>query len=98
MPNIIFDTQRTIENNLQANTIGLFKHKDSNIIQLVLQIDNDILKLVCIKHLGFIQVSYLNKNDGKLFRFPTGKSLLDILQDPIEYNILFETFLLGNSF
>jgi hypothetical protein len=84
MANIIYDTQRTIENNIHKNTLGLFRNNMDNNIELVLEIDNNIIKTISFTNMGAIHTTHINKNKGKLYLFPNNKSLEDIKENPME--------------
>lgn len=88
--NIIYDCQKAI-NNLQANTIGLFKPFKGDTIELVVENDNGQLKCVAFGNLGGLHTLHIHKDNGNLHLFDDGKFLSDIMEDPFKFDAILKS-------
>ena len=88
--NIIYDCQKAL-NNLQANTIGLFKPNMSSVIELVIENDRGLLKCVSFGTLGGLHTIHISQEQGKLHMFEEGKYLSDIMEKPFEFDTLLKS-------
>lgn len=82
-------------NELQSQTIGLFKHKYSqkNDFDLVVKNDNGLLVTVSIGGLAGYITTHIPQTEGKLFMFPNGKNLYSLKEDPYELYALIKDFI-----
>jgi len=66
---------------LQDRTIGFFKLFSSDTIQLVVGLENTLVKTIHITILGDINVSYTESSEGILYIFENGENLKFIKKD-----------------
>ena len=71
---------------LQKNTIGLFKPYASKRLELVVEENEHTIKSISIGDLGGYSTTMTPIGQGLYKRFPEGMSLLSMKQDPFALN------------
>ena len=67
---------------LQSSTFGLFRHHLSNIIEMVVDKDNELLTTIHIGELGGLTTTHILSSEGKLVLFDKGDTLFSLLSNP----------------
>jgi hypothetical protein len=82
-------------NNLKNDVIGLFKMKNSNVFELVVncQETNQTIDVIRITQFAVIQIEYnLPTHFGRLHLFPKNKNMNQMLDDPFEWQAFINQF------
>lgn len=79
---------------LKHGIIGLFKMKNSNVFELVVDVnDNDTIDVIRITQFGVIQLEYdLPIHYGTLKEFPDNKNMNDMLDNSFEWDAFIKSF------
>lgn len=79
---------------LKHGIIGLFKMKNSNVFELVVDVnDNDTIDVIRITQFGAIQEEFnLPIHYGSLKLFPDNRSMFDMLDNPFEWDAFIKSF------
>lgn len=76
---------------LQEHTIGLFKIRGSDVIEMVIRKDGDMLKTIQIGNLGGLNTTHIQMDRGSYKEFGQGRSLADMLRNPFELDEICKT-------
>ena len=81
-------------NTLKNDVIGLFKMRNSNVFELVTDVnDNDTIDVIRITQFGIVQEEYnLPIHYGTLKMFEEGKNFNDMLSNPFEFDAFIKSF------
>jgi hypothetical protein len=82
-------------NALKNDVIGLFKMRNSNVFELVVncQEANQTIDVIRVTQFGVVQLEYdLPIHFGKLHLFPNNKNINDMLNNPFEWNEFINQF------
>lgn len=79
---------------LKHGVIGLFKSRNSNVFELVTDVnDNDTIDVIRITQFGIIQQECnLPVHFGTLKLFPDNKNMNQMLENPFEWNEFINSF------
>lgn len=73
-------------NNLKDNVIGLFRHNNLGVFELVVRDNGDSVNTVYLSSLGGVSTtSHLPLHYGKYVKFPNGQNFNELLSKPFEY-------------
>lgn len=73
-------------NNLKENVIGVFRHNNLGVFELVITKDKDTIDSIYISSMGSISSTHgMPLHYGKYVEFPNGKNLNEMLNEPIEW-------------
>lgn len=82
-------------NTLKNDVIGLFKSRNSNVFELVVnhQNSNQTVDVIRVTQFAVIQLEFnLPIQYGTLKLFPDNKSMNDMLDDPFEWDAFIKSF------
>ena len=82
-------------NTLKNDVIGLFKMRNSNVFELVIncQETNQTIDVIRITQFGVIQKEHnLPTHFGRLHLFPNNKNMNQMLDNPFEFNAFIKSF------
>jgi hypothetical protein len=82
-------------NNLKNDVIGLFKMRNSNIFELVIDCKetNQTIDVIRITQFAVVQIEYnLPTHFGRLYLFPKGKNMNQMLDNPFEWDAFIKSF------
>ena len=82
-------------NALKNDVIGLFKMRNSNVFELVVnyQEHNQTIDVIRVTQFAVIQLEFnLPIHFGELIMFPQGKNMNDMLGNPFEFNAFIKYF------
>jgi hypothetical protein len=82
-------------NNLKNDVIGLFKMRNSNVFELVVnhQETNQIIDVIRVTQFAVVQLEYnLPIHFGQLIMFPQGKNMNEMLNNPFEFDAFIKQF------
>ena len=79
---------------LKYGIIGLFKMRGSNVFKLVTDVnDNDTIDVIRVTQFGIIQQEYnLPIHYGTLKLFPDNKNMVEMLDNPFDWNDFISSF------
>ena len=79
---------------LKHGIIGLFKQRGSNVFELVTDVnDNDTIDVIRVTQFGVIQKEHnLPIHYGTLKLFPDNKNMVEMLDNPFEFNAFIKSF------
>jgi LEA14-like dessication related protein len=80
---------------LKNDVIGLFKMRNSNVFELVVNCKetNQTIDVIRITHFGAIQQEFnLPTHFGRLSLFPDNKNMNDMLSNPFEFDAFIKSF------
>lgn len=82
------ELEKTIKNalqELQSKTIGLFKPKFSSVVEMVVEDSDGHLITLHVGTLGGLQTLHINRMEGRYVKFPNGKTIQDMMENPMEF-------------
>lgn len=80
-------------NNLREKVIGIFRHRNLGVYELVLKDNGDSLDTVYISSFGAIQTgTCLPLHHGTYKKFPNGQNMNEMLSKPFEWREFIEQF------
>jgi hypothetical protein len=82
-------------NNLKNDVIGLFKMRNSNVFELVVnhQETNQMIDVIRVTQFAVVQLEYnLPIHFGQLIMFPQGKNMNEMLNNPFEFDAFIKQF------
>lgn len=82
-------------NNLKNEVIGVYKHRNIGVFELVLSVDKEkeTIKTVFISQFGAIQQGFaIPYQQGILHLFPENKNMNQMLDDPFEWQAFINQF------
>lgn len=77
---------------LQEHTIGLFKARGSDVIEMVVKKDGDLLKTITIGRLGGLHTTHIPMDRGVYKEFGQRRTLADMLKNPFELDEICKSF------
>lgn len=77
--------------NIQSNTIGLFKYPLDNTYRPVIGKSDNMICVISIGNLLGMNTSTYTITSGIYIEFPDGKSLRQMMDSPIEFNEWYKT-------
>ncbi len=80
---------------LKNDVIGLFKMRNSNVFELVVnhQETNQTIDVIRVTHFAVVQLEFnLPIHYGQLIMFPQGKNMNDMLSNPFEFDAFIKSF------
>lgn len=69
----------------QSSAIGVFKPNGAKKWELVID-DNMVLTTISIGEFFGLSTSYIPSSSGKYVKFPDGKTLINMMDDPFEFH------------
>lgn len=75
---------------LQEHTIGLFRPHVSEVVELVIKKDDDLLKTITIGRLGGMITTHIPLEKGVYKEFGGNRSLSDMLRNPFELDEIYK--------
>lgn len=80
-------------NALKDYVIGVFKNRNSNVFELVTEVNDDTINVIRITQFGIIQKEFnLPVHYGVLHLFPDNKNMNEMLNNPFEWAEFIEKF------
>ena len=77
---------------MQMQTIGLFKPKFAKEVEMVIEDNGGHLKTISIGSLGGLMTLHINSKEGLYKKFPEGKSMSEMMQDPFAFDAFVKSF------
>lgn len=77
---------------LQDHVIGLFKPNASDVLEMVVKKDGDLLKTITIGSLGGLSTTYIPMGKGVYKEFGLSRTLSDMVKNPYELDEICKSF------